>query len=112
MPVPNKITYADLRAALTQLGSAVSFPAISFPDADDCLLGISDVLDALQIAQAAQNAVGAVGEDVAAITVTEGATITINDPLAPGNTLNVVPRFYAVSMNVERTISRVIPPLI
>lgn len=112
MPVPNKVTYSDIRTALTQLGSAVSFPSASFPDADDCLSGVSDVLDALQTAQAAQNAVGAVGEDVAAITVIEGATVTIDDPEAPGSTVNVVPRVYTISMNVERSISRVIPPLI
>lgn len=53
MPVAKKITYADLRTALTQLGSNVSFPAVSFPDTDDCLLGISDVLNALVIAQTA-----------------------------------------------------------
>lgn len=112
MPVPNKITYADLRAALTQLGSAVSFPAASFPDANDCLLGISDVLNALVIAQTAQNSFAATGEDVSAITVVEGATVTVEDPDAPGINIGVQPRIYTVSFNIERTISRVLPVLV
>ncbi|HBK22857.1 MAG TPA: hypothetical protein DDZ60_10255 [Planktothrix sp. UBA10369] len=112
MPVPNKITYSDLRTALTQLGSAVSFPSASFPDGTDCLLGVSDVLDALAMAQTAQNAVGTVGEDVAAINISEGASVTINDPESPGTNILVQPRIYTISMNVERTISRIIPTLI
>lgn len=112
MPVAKKITYADLRAALTQLGSNVSFPAASFPDADDCLLGISDVLNALVIAQTAQNDFAATGEDVDAISVVEGATVTVEDPSTPGTNISVQPRIYTVSFNIERTISRVVPVLI
>ncbi|MFM6192420.1 MAG: hypothetical protein ACKPEN_03160 [Planktothrix sp.] len=112
MPVAKKITYADLRTALTQLGSNVSFPAVSFPDTDDCLLGISDVLNALVIAQTAQNNFAATGEDVSTVTVTEGATVTVEDPSAPGTNISVQPRIYTVSFNVERTINRVLPVLV
>jgi len=109
MPVANKIQYSELRVKLTELGSAISLPALNYPDADDITLAVQQFLEAITQCQIAQNAFAGTGEDVAMITK---ATGVVTSQTYEGTVYTVQPTVYNCTMNLVQTVSNALPPLV
>lgn len=73
---------------------------------------IDDFLTAVQLAQDKDNATTPSGQDVNVISTSEGATTNIPDPANPGQTLQVVPRFYTVTTYRRIVVDEVLSPLV
>ena len=73
---------------------------------------VDDFLTALQDAQTEDNVGTPAGQDVNLISTSEGAATTIPDPANPGQTLQVVPRFYSVTTFRRISVDVVLSPLV
>lgn len=105
-------------ATLTVAEVAAKLPAGSLVSLDvtdpnlTVYKSVDDFLTALQEAQVDDNATTGVGADVNLISTSQGATTTIADPANPGQTVQVIPRFYSVTTYRRVTVSDVLAPLV
>lgn len=97
-------------AAKLPVGSLISIDTTD--PAATIYKSLDDFLTAVQDAQNDDNATTGPGADVNVISTSQGATTSIPDPANPGQTLQVVPRFYSVTTYRRVTVSDVLAPLV